>query len=73
MYVTMQHTQPIRLQFPLFLNKSVILTILFLQCGCCSYQGLFDCCTVEHISGIGWLRHKPLQNTCYCTSTKNNK
>ena len=50
MYVTMQCTctQPIKLQFPLFLvtvltNKLVILTILFLQCGYCSYQGLFDC------------------------------
>ena len=67
MYVTMQHTQPIKLQYPLFLvtvltNKLVILKILFLQCGCCIYQGFFE--YIEHISGRGWLlfsdvRHKP--------------
>ena len=54
MYVTMQRTQPIRLPFPLFLvtvltNKLVILTILYLQCGCCSYRGLFDC--AKYING----------------------
>ena len=47
MYVTMHCTQPIKLQFPLFLvtvltNKLGILTILFLQCGYCFYQGLFE-------------------------------
>ena len=45
------HNQ-IKLQFPLFLatvltNKLVILTILFLQCGCSSYRGLFDSRTYQ--------------------------